>query len=152
MGWSKPKLDQNAPIVGNTLGARIVAALQRAGIGKTALAQRIDRGYQTVNNWTKNKTVPSAEDVRKIAEATGVNVEELLGIAAGQEPTFPAWLEFVKLDMVAALTVEERRTLAGIPWFGHEPTIESYLMALAAVKAAKRGPPIVTDADEEDGD
>ena len=118
-----------------------MSAIQRAGISKQALADRVGKRWGTINNWTRGATEPSAKDIRRIAEATGVTVDELLGIADGQEPTFPAWEEFVGSSMWQELTEDQQRTLAGIPWRGSEPTLESYVIAAAAVKAARPKPP-----------
>lgn len=138
VGWRKPRLDPSAPIVGKTLGQRILAAAQRAGVSKSALGERVGRDYQTINNWTKGKTNPNADDIRRVSEVTGVTLEELLGVASGQEPDTDEWRAFCDLEIAKTLTADERRTLSGIPWIGLTPTVESYLMALAAVRAAKK--------------
>lgn len=135
MGWQNTS-GQDGPISGETLGDRILSAVKRAGITKQALADRVGKRWGTVNNWCKGSTEPGAQDIRRIAEATGVTVEELLGIADGQTPSFPAWEEFTRSAVWETLSDDQRRTLAGIPWRGCEPTLESYLVAAAAVRSA----------------
>lgn len=125
-------------MAGATLGQRIHAAMLRAGLKKTHLAKMVDVSWQAVHAWTVDQSVPTAENVLRIAEVTGVTVDELLGVATGQEPPFPAWDALKKTEAFRDLDDTERRTLAGIPWPPKtEPTLAAYLTVIEALRATK---------------
>jgi transcriptional regulator with XRE-family HTH domain len=89
----------------------------------------------TVHDWTTGKSSPNPDHLRKIAEVLPVTLDELLGVAAGQDPPFAAWAAFLQTAEGAALTPDERRTLQAIPWPpGREPTTASYQIALASLR------------------
>lgn len=65
-----------APLTGATLGQRIIAAMQHAGLKKAWLAERVGVSWTTVNAWANGSAV-SAENLRRIAEVCGVSMEWL---------------------------------------------------------------------------
>lgn len=132
------------PLRGATLGERLVDALEQASflegtkVTKAELARRLGVRWATVHDWTSNTTAPSAEHLRQIAEVMPVDLEELLGVAAGQDPPFEAWPAFLATAEGRGITAEERRSLQGIPWQrGREPTVASYQIALASLRTTK---------------
>lgn len=62
---------------------RIKDVLRQQGRTQTWLAEKIGKSYVVVTNYCNNKSQPSIEVLRKIAETTGVDVRELL------EPSTP---------------------------------------------------------------
>jgi hypothetical protein len=83
-------------------------------------------------------SVPDAVNARRIAEYLGMTVDELLGVAAGQEPRRAAWLTFLGTAEGAAMTAEERRQLAVMPWLEREPSVLTYQMMLVAIRTAAK--------------
>ena len=67
-----------------------------------------------------------------------MTVDELLGVAAGQEPNRAAWLTFLGTPEGSSMTAEERRQLAIVPWLQHEPSVLTYQMMLVAIRTASR--------------
>lgn len=114
--------------------------MQYAGLRKAHLAERVGVTWGTVNNWTRDEVVPGGDNLRRIAEVTGVTLDELLGVATGQEPPFPAWKRF--LDQLESegieMSADQRRALASIAWPpGEEPTVASYQAMLAGLRTTK---------------
>lgn len=92
-----------------------------------------------VHKWTSGTQLPDRESLLLLSGALGVTIEELLGVAAGQDPPFGAWVEFVSSDQGASMTADERRALQSMAWpSGQEPTITGYLMMLAALRSGTR--------------
>jgi transcriptional regulator with XRE-family HTH domain len=122
---------------GASIGERIESARLRSGLTKTEVGRAIGKGYRKVQSWITGEAAPSAENLRKLAEVLGVTVDELLGVAEGQDPPFGAWGAFLQTAEGQSLTPHERRALAGLPWApGTQPTVASYHIALAAVRSA----------------
>jgi hypothetical protein len=82
--------------------------------------------------------VPDAVNARRIAEYLGMTVDELLGVAAGQEPRRASWLTFLGTPEGAAMTPDERRQLAVMPWLEREPSVLTYQMMLVAIRTASK--------------
>jgi transcriptional regulator with XRE-family HTH domain len=102
---------------------------------KAELARRLGVRWPTVHDWINGKSVPKPDHLRMIAEVLPVTLEELMGVAAGQDPPFAAWAEFLGTAEGAAITPDERRALQAIPWPpGREPTVASYHVALASLR------------------
>lgn len=120
---------------GASIAERLVEALRLAGMTKAELARRLGVRWPTVHDWTTGKSTPRPEHLRSIAEVLPVTLEELMGVAAGQDPPFAAWAAFLATAEGAAITPDERRTLQAIPWPpGREPTVASYQIALASLR------------------
>lgn len=119
------------------MAARIRSALEQRGVSVSDLARATGVTWPAAKAWTEG-TVPSGKNARRIAEFLGMTVDELLGVAAGQEPSRAAWLTFLGTPEGAAMTAEERRQLAVVPWLHHEPTVLTYQMMLVALRTAAR--------------
>lgn len=112
--------------------------MRMSGVTKAELARRVGCNWRQVHSWVTGEKAPSADSLRKIAEALPVTLEELLGVATGQAPPFAAWDAFLATDEGAVMADDERRTLQAIPWPpGREPTVASYQIALASLRATK---------------
>lgn len=93
----------------------------------------------TFYDWVDGKQLPSLDYLPDLVRVLGMTAEELMGIAAGQNPPFATWHVFLAgLEARGEkLTEGERAALAGLPWpSGREPTVTSYEMALAAIRTA----------------
>jgi len=134
---------------GLDLGQRIELAIQKSGKTKSDVHRALGVRWGTVHGWTRNKAAPSADNLRAIAEVTGVTLDELLGVASGQHPNYPAWKEFLACKDGAGMTSGEQRALASIVWqHGKAPTLAAYLVILHGIRAAED----VEDASPMHGD
>lgn len=126
---------------GATVGDRIGDALERSGLTKAELARRVGKSWRQVHGWINGEKSPSGDSLRRLAEALGVTVDELLGIAEGQDPPFASWTSFLETPDGAGMTAGERRALQSIAWPpGREPTVASYHIALAAMRSTTDRP------------
>jgi len=126
------------PLVGATLGDRIWAALCWAGLSKAEACRRIQVTRPALDAWLANTSNPTIDNVRRIVEVTGVTVDEILGVMTGQDPSFPAWREFLATDAGGKMSDGERRMLQCLAWPpGIEPTVIAYHLQLASIQAAK---------------
>lgn len=57
---------------------RIKEALKEKGISQTWLAKQMDKSYNTINEYARNKRQPSLEDLYQIAEILNVSAKDLL--------------------------------------------------------------------------
>ena len=57
---------------------RIKEVLKEKGISQTWLAKKLDKSYNTVNEYARNVRQPSIEDLYRIAKVLGVNAKDLL--------------------------------------------------------------------------
>ena len=62
-----------------TLGERIRAARQAAGLSQEKLAERLGLTRQAVTKWESGQSAPSTENLLHLAEVLGVPVTALLG-------------------------------------------------------------------------
>lgn len=124
-------------VQGATIGERIEVARIRSGKSKSEVGRALGTKYRKVHKWVTGESRPSADALAALAEVLGVTVDELLGVAEGQDPPFEAWAVFLATPEGQTLTEGERRALAGLPWPpGTQPTVASYAIALAAVRTA----------------
>ncbi len=65
--------------MGEHLGTRIRAALQRAGLSQADLARRLDVEQGTVSGWVVGRREPDAGTIARIAEICSATTDELLG-------------------------------------------------------------------------
>jgi transcriptional regulator with XRE-family HTH domain len=125
-------------ISGATVGERIRAAMVRKGLRQAHLAELVGVTWQTVHNWITDKHPPDEKRLPRLLEVLEMRPEELLGLAAGQEPSFEAWREFIKREG-DSITAAERRAMAAFPWPpGRAPTVNSYHSLLAAIRATTK--------------
>lgn len=121
---------------GETLGARIADAIQLVGSNKNRVATQMNVGWQTVQQWTLDKSAPTVDNLRLLSEVLGVTLDELVGVAVGQEPPFEAWRAFLSTVDGQSITPGERRALQAIYWPpGTEPTVASYMIVLGGIRA-----------------
>lgn len=71
-----------------TLGERIRATRQAAGLSQEKLAERLGLTRQAVTKWETGQSAPSTENLLHLAEVLGVPVTDLLGEDA-REPQMP---------------------------------------------------------------
>lgn len=57
---------------------RIREVLKNKGISQTWLANKMDKSYNTINEYARNKRQPSIEVLFKIAEILNMEAKELL--------------------------------------------------------------------------
>ena len=57
---------------------RIIEVLEGKGIKQIWLAEKLEKSYNMVNSYAKNRRQPSIEDLYKIAEILGVEAKDLL--------------------------------------------------------------------------
>ncbi|GAB1463705.1 MULTISPECIES: helix-turn-helix transcriptional regulator [Bacteroidota] len=57
---------------------RIKDVLKEKGISQAWLAKKLDKSYNTVNEYARNVRQPSIEDLYRIAKVLGVNAKDLL--------------------------------------------------------------------------
>ena len=57
---------------------RIKDVLKEKGISQTWLANQMDKSYNTINEYARNKRQPCLEDLYQIAEILKISVKDLL--------------------------------------------------------------------------
>ena len=57
---------------------RIKEVLKEKGISQTWLAKKLDKSYNTINEYSRNARQPSLEDLYRIAKILEVNPKDLL--------------------------------------------------------------------------
>jgi len=57
---------------------RIKEVLKEKGISQTWLAKKLDKSYNTINEYSRNVRQPSLEDLYRIAKILAVNAKDLL--------------------------------------------------------------------------
>lgn len=65
-----------------TIGQRIREARIKAGLTQAELAEKLGISYVGVSQWERDIRNPKIETVRKIADALGMKLSELMGMAA----------------------------------------------------------------------
>jgi transcriptional regulator with XRE-family HTH domain len=129
-----PPLDTSRS--GSTIGQRIAAAREARGWTKAELARKIGKSWRLLHKWENDEQPPARESLLLLAQVLGVTIEELLGVAEGQEPPFAAWREFLLTPQGGDITAGERRMLQSLAWPpGLEPTVTGYVMTLAAIRS-----------------
>jgi transcriptional regulator with XRE-family HTH domain len=126
---------------GGTIGERIKQAREGKKLSKSALGRLVGAGYRRVHAWETNESSPDAHYLRKLAEVLPVTLEELLAVAAGQDPPFEAWPRF--LAQIEAdgdrLTRGERIFLQSLALEdGSQPTVGNYLALLATYRQVRK--------------
>lgn len=133
---------QKPNISGATVGERIREAIDGSGVDRAEIARTMKVRWSTVNEWYQGRATPTSSNLRRLAEVTGVDVDELLGVACGQRPPFAAWDDFLRTEEGKTITEEERRSLQAIPWPRRRaPTVSSYLLALQALRSTRTRKP-----------
>ena len=125
---------------GDTLGERLLSAIDRAGYNRHSLAKALDTSWHHVNLWCNGNVEPKAHRLKEMAEILDVNLNELLSVGATEDPGFPGWKAFLLTPDGASMTLEERRTLVVlVKSLGLrgccEPSLTSYVLGLSAIRA-----------------
>lgn len=79
------------------------------------LAQAVGCRWQTAQFWIDGKAVPGTRYAKRVAEALGMTLEELVGLALQREPRTPGWSAFLETDLGKSMTDEERKILSMLP-------------------------------------
>lgn len=138
--------DLRTPISGGDVGERIKAARLRRGWRKVDLANALEINWRALHKWEIGSQRPNRESLIKLAKALEVSIEELLGVAEGQDPPFPAWHEFLATELGKTVTPEERLSLQSMRWLpGTAPNVALYTTGLLMLRSA--GPRSVTPPD-----
>lgn len=147
----EPERESSSSAIAEHCGARIRSAMASLGwvdsSGEADVA-RLKRAiedatggtvrWQTVQYWVLGRSVPTGERAAALARVLGMTLDELLGVAAGQDPPFAAWREFLASPEGQSMTPGERRTLQAIAWPpGTEPTTAAYAVVLAGVRLTR---------------
>lgn len=131
--------NQPAGVVGGNVGERIDAARRAAGLSKSELARAIGKPVAMVSKWISGTKDPSPGSLRLLAEVLPVSVDELIGVAEGQEPPFDAWREFLDTEAGKSMNDGERRALRAFNWPSElEPTVSGYVALLGAMRVGSR--------------
>jgi transcriptional regulator with XRE-family HTH domain len=109
-------------------------------VSKAELARALGhRDQSQVSKWISGTKEPGSGSLRRVAEILAVTVDELLGVAEGQEPPFEAWQEFLATDAGQSMTPGERRALCAFAWPPElEPTVSGYVALLGAMRVGTR--------------
>jgi len=118
-------------LVGRTIGQRILAAMQYAGLNKTQLAERVGVSWPTVNSWTKDEYAPNATNLKRISDCTGIAMRWIqtgTGDPIDSDESPPAYHEFVAA-FGHLFPPEIVEGLKGDPFgrFGGTPDAKAYL-------------------------
>lgn len=60
------------------IGARIRAARQKAGFSQPQFARLAEVAEMMLNTWELGKTIPTIDSLRKVSQALGIPISELL--------------------------------------------------------------------------
>lgn len=123
------------------IGRRIAEAREGLGLNKAELARRIGKSWRLLHKWEEGDQNPDRESLALLARELGMTIEELMGIAAGQDPPFAAWGAFlIEVESEGdALSDDEARALRSIVWpTGREPTVRGYWNALGTIRTGTR--------------
>ncbi len=122
---------------GKNIAERIVAARKRAGLNKSEFARELNCPWTTVHAWETAKYVPKADTLKKICRVLGVEIEQLLGVAGGQEPDFDAWRQFLETAEGKSMSPQEADALRAFNWPSNKaPTLLSYAQLLSVIRLA----------------
>lgn len=120
-------------IVLDSLGRRIREALAERGKGISDLQHATGVSWPSAQAWVLGKSYPGGEHLPIIAAELGMTLEQLVGIARGEDPPYPSWKPFLE-QHGRDLTDDERDALAIVAW-PKPPEVRNYVLALAALRA-----------------
>lgn len=123
---------------------RIDGLAKRKGVTTQQLADATGVTWAAAKRWRQPKdeggSVPKGHQIRGIAEALGVTVDELLRVYDGFEPAHESWSRFKTTETYRRLTDTERQRVAATYWDdGAEPTLSAWLAIAEGHIAARRG-------------
>lgn len=122
---------------------RIDALAKQRNVTTQEIAEAAGVTWAAAKRWRQPKdaggAVPRGQQLRGIAKALGVTVDELLRIYDGYEPPFDSWEAFKSSSAYERLSEEQRKRVAAHPWSDDEtPTLASWLALAEAHNAAQR--------------
>lgn len=123
---------------------RIDELAKRKNVTTQQIADATGVTWAAAKRWRQPKDEGGAEpkgvQLRGIAEALGVTVDEILRVYDGFEPAGESWLRFKETDTFKRLTAEEHKRVAATFWSDdHEPTLGSWLAIAEGYIAARKG-------------
>lgn len=129
---------------GTAMWERIDELAKRKNVTTQELAEATGVTWAAAKRWRQPKdeggSDPKGTQLRGIAGALGVTVDELLGVYDGAEPVGDAWARFKDTDTFRRLSEEERRRVATTFWTDeHEPTLSAWLAIAEGYIAARKG-------------
>lgn len=107
------------------------------GHDQSTLQRALGVRWATVHAWWVGKSVPKGPNLRGLGEVLGVTIDELLGIAEGQDPPFEAWRAFMETEQGRSATEDELTSLRSIYWKSKKPTVASYMVMLQGLRSAE---------------
>jgi transcriptional regulator with XRE-family HTH domain len=119
-------------LINKSLGQRIVDARGLAGLSQDALAAAVGVHPQTISKWERDQTTLRAGNLRAVASALGLSVEELTG-AAGAPSAAPGVDDLTAVIM--ARDLDEDRRERQIEALGAAMRAEALLRTAAALEA-----------------
>ena len=123
---------------GADLKAAIHVARERAGItSDMQLARQASVSYDTLMNWYAERTTPRPAELKKVGDAIGVRLVELMDVWEGRDPQPPV-LEERLSEVIDALHVLVRELR--LSRHQQEESTEAILRALGAVARTGPGP------------
>jgi transcriptional regulator with XRE-family HTH domain len=126
--------------VDGSIGERIAAARERAGMNRNQLARALGTSWQHVDHWEKGRTRPTVESVRRLAELLEVSVDYLLGLE--EVPAERSTLERFLSELAPRdLTPQEEQWLRDAPLDDAQATPEDYLGLLDRLRGVGRDQP-----------
>lgn len=124
---------------GRDVAERIDDVRKRFGLSKSEFCRQAGIDYRLYAHWMAGTKDVGRHSLAKIAGTFPVTLEELMGVAEGQDPPYPAWKEFLVTDDAKGMSTDERRSLQIMRWLeGTEPRVWHYHNALALLRAVPK--------------
>ncbi len=131
--------EPQTPRGGEALKTAIHVARERAGItSDTQLARQAGVSYDTLMNWFGGRTLPRPTELKRVADAVGVRLVELMDAYEGRDPQPPSLEERMGelIDELRVFVHEARLQRAA-----NEESTAAILRALGALgRAGAQGP------------
>lgn len=106
------------------------------GHDRASLSRELEVRWATVDDWWQGRVVPGRHNLQKLGEVFSVTLDDLLGVAEGQDPPFEAWKDFLETEQGRSASEEELTALRSIYWKGRRPNVASYLVVLQGIRSA----------------
>lgn len=122
------------------------------GMNRAQFARAMDVHYTTVNDWEKGKKTPNPENLQLAADIGRTTVEWLMTgegptpVSGVRRKTYAAFAEFLKNSPSIKNASPDHLEILGARVYpdGHEPTTQTYEMALLELKTLEK-----TEEDKE---
>jgi hypothetical protein len=134
-----PEHERRAQVVGERIRAAMVKlgwvyADGRPDVGQLAEAIGAKR-WQTVQFWIDGENAPRMPYAQQVADALGMTLNELMGMAPAPNP--PGWEEFIATDLGRSLTPAESLELRAVRWPHGPPNAETLASLLLLFRSRK---------------